>query len=87
MTEGWTVGVAARRTELLSQLGAAAVEPIDVTKEEATEHLQALIQRLGGMVLGFVGYHSTFFPKEKSFHKDLTNAEGPFYRENALNSY
>ena len=34
--QGWTVGVAARRVELLQGLGASAVERIDVTTDEAT---------------------------------------------------
>ena len=37
--QGWTVGVAARRLELLQAIGAAAVERIDVTEEEASEAL------------------------------------------------
>ena len=53
MKDGWTVGVAARREDKLKALGAAAFEPIDVTKEDATERLQTLISRLGGMDLFF----------------------------------
>ena len=53
IADGWTVGVAARRVELLQTLGAAAVEPIDVTKETATEHLRSLINKIGGMDLFF----------------------------------
>jgi len=53
MQQGWTVGVAARRVELLQDLGAAAVECIDVTKDDATEGLQRLIKQLGGMDLYF----------------------------------
>ena len=53
MRQGWTVGVAARRVELLQDLGAAAVECIDVTKEDAAEGLQRLIRKLGGMDLYF----------------------------------
>ena len=53
MKEGWTVGVAARRVDRLEELHAAAVEQIDVTQGEATERLQALIRRLGGMDLFF----------------------------------
>ena len=53
MKEGWTVGVAARRVDKLMELHASAVEPIDVTQEDATEHLQALISKLGGMDLFF----------------------------------
>lgn len=53
MRQGWTVGVAARRVELLQDVGAAAVERIDVTKDDATEGLQRLIRKLGGMDLYF----------------------------------
>lgn len=53
MAQGWKVGVAARRVELLQDLGAAAVERIDVTADEATEGMQRLITKLGGMDLYF----------------------------------
>lgn len=53
MEQGWTVGVAARRTELLQEIGADAIERIDVTTDEATEALQRLIGQLGGMDLFF----------------------------------
>ena len=53
MDQGWTVGVAARRVELLQNVGAAAVERIDVTADDATEALQRLISQLGGMDLFF----------------------------------
>lgn len=51
--QGWTVGVAARRTELLQDIGAVAIERIDVTTEDATEGLQRLIGKLGGIDLYF----------------------------------
>jgi len=51
--QGWTVGVAARRVELLQALGAAVTERIDVTNDNATEGLQRLIDKLGGMDLYF----------------------------------
>ena len=51
--QGWTVGVAARRTELLQDIGAAATQRIDVTTDDATEGLQQLIGKLGGMDLYF----------------------------------
>ena len=51
--QGWTVGVAARRVELLQDLGAAAIECIDVTTDDATEGLLRLINKLGGMDLYF----------------------------------
>ena len=53
MEQGWTVGAAARRVELLQSIGAAAVERIDVTADDATEGLQRLISKLGGMDLFF----------------------------------
>ena len=51
--EGWTVGVAARRLELLHDIGAVAAERIDVTAADATEALQRLITQTGGMDLFF----------------------------------
>ncbi|MBR1411377.1 MAG: SDR family NAD(P)-dependent oxidoreductase [Prevotella sp.] len=50
---GWTVGVAARRTELLNSIGAADVETIDVTSADADSRLMALVERMGGMDLFF----------------------------------
>ena len=61
MQQGWAVGVAARRVELLQDLGAAAVERIDVTADDATEALQRLITKLGGMDLYF---HSSGIGKQ-----------------------
>ena len=51
--QGWMVGVAARRVELLQEIGAAAVERIDVTTDEAAEALHRLINKIGGMDLYF----------------------------------
>ena len=51
--QGWMVGVAARRVELLQEIGAAAVERIDVTTDEAAEALHRLIDKTGGMDLYF----------------------------------
>ena len=53
LQEGWTLGVAARRVELLQTIGAAAVEQIDVTAYDAAKRLHSLIDRLGGMDLFF----------------------------------
>lgn len=50
---GWTVGVAARRLDLLQPIGAADVEQIDVTSADAPEKLMQLVDRLGGMDLFF----------------------------------
>lgn len=56
LAEGWKIGVAARREELLMQLKSEAPErvevmTIDITKPDAEERLMALIERLGGMHL------------------------------------
>ena len=78
--QGWTVGVAARRVELLQAIGAAAVERIDVTTEEATEALQRLIEKLGGMDLFF--YASGIGKQNRELKEDIelatmqTNAVG-----------
>ncbi len=50
---GWTVGVAARRLDLLQTIGAADVEQIDVISADAPEKLMQLVDRLGGMDLFF----------------------------------
>ena len=50
---GWTVGVAARRLDLLNNIGAADVEMIDVTSANADSSLMALVERMGGMDLFF----------------------------------
>ena len=56
IAEGWTLGVAARKVELLHELGDVKVEQIDVTKDDATMRLRSLIERLGGMDLFFYAY-------------------------------
>ena len=53
IAEGWTLGVAARRTDLLQTLGDVQVEQIDVTSEDATSRLRTLINKVGGMDLFF----------------------------------
>ena len=50
---GWTVGVAARRLDLLQTIGAADVEQIDVTSVDAPDKLMQLVERMGGMDLFF----------------------------------
>ena len=69
MKEGWTVGVAARRVDKLEELHAAAVEQIDVTQGEATERLQSLISRLGGMDLFF--YASGIGKQNRELKEDI----------------
>lgn len=69
MEQGWTVGVAARRVELLQRIGAAAVESIDVTADDATEGLQRLIRQLGGMDLFF--YASGIGKQNRELTEDI----------------
>ena len=67
--QGWKVGVAARRVELMPGLGAVAVEQIDVTADEATEALQRLIGKLGGMDLFF--YASGIDKQNRELKEDI----------------
>lgn len=78
--QGWTVGVAARRVDLLSTIGDVTVEQIDVTVEDATTHLHNLIEKLGGMDLFF--YASGIGKQNRELKEDIelrtveTNAMG-----------
>ena len=67
--QGWTVGVAARRVELMQNLGAAAIQQIDVTQPEATEALQRLISKVGGMDLFF--YASGIGKQNRELKEDI----------------
>lgn len=67
--QGWTVGVAARRVELLQGIGAAAVERIDVTANDATEALQRLIAKTAGMDLFF--YASGIGKQNRELKEDI----------------
>ena len=69
IAQGWTVGVAARRVELLQGIGAAAVERIDVTANDATEALQRLIAKTGGMDLFF--YASGIGKQNRELKEDI----------------
>ena len=58
LSDGWQLGIAARREEQLLELKATAPErievmTIDVTQPDADERLLSLIERLGGMDLYF----------------------------------
>jgi len=58
LAEGWHLGVAARRVDLLNSLKQIAPErvevmAIDITKPEAPEMLLTLIERIRGMNLYF----------------------------------
>jgi len=66
LTEGWQLGIAARREEQLLALKSTAPErieamTIDVTQTDAGERLLTLVERLGGMDLYF---HSSGIGKQ-----------------------
>lgn len=66
---GWTVGVAARRVDLLNTIGAADVEMIDVTSANADSGLMALVERMGGMDLFF--YASGIGKQNRELQADI----------------
>ena len=52
LDDGWKVGVAARRVDLLQTIGnVSEAEQIDVTDPNAAEQLRSMISQLGGMDL------------------------------------
>ena len=67
--DGWQVGVAARRVELMQHLGAAAIQQIDVTAPDATDALQRLIDQTGGMDLFF--YASGIGKQNRELNEDI----------------
>lgn len=69
LQQGWTLGVAARRVELLQSIGDVEVMQIDVTSEDATERLRDLIQRIGGMDLFF--YASGIGKQNRELKEDI----------------
>ena len=69
LQDGWTLGVAARRVELLQTIGAAEVAEIDVTAEDATARLRDLVARLGGMDLFF--YASGIGKQNRELKEDI----------------
>ena len=80
LKQGWKVGTAARRIDLLKTIGDVEREQIDVTKPEATQQLQHLIERVGGMDLFF--YASGIGKQNRELKEDIelatveTNAVG-----------
>lgn len=69
ISQGWTVGVAARRIERMQGIGAVAVEQIDVTTDEATTALERLINKTGGMDLFF--YASGIGKQNRELSEDI----------------
>lgn len=78
--KGWTVGVAARRIDLLNSIGAADVKQIDVTSTDAADRLMDLIKRMGGMDLFFyasgIGKQNRELTEDIELATMLTNGVG-----------
>ena len=75
---GWTVGVAARRVERLSEFPFTAC--IDINAENAGTQLLALIERVGGMDLYFhasgIGHQNRILSEEIELQTVTTNGLG-----------
>ena len=80
LADGWRVGAAARRIELLKTLGNVEVDQIDVTSEDAPILLRRLINKMGGMDLFFyasgVGRQNSVLQEEVELWTMQTNAVG-----------
>ena len=83
--EGWRVGAAGRREEALEALRATApeqvvTEPLDITRDDAPEHLSRLIDKLGGMDIYLhcsgIGKRNTGLLPEIELDTLRTNGEG-----------
>ena len=96
IAQGWTVGVAGRREAQLESLRAMAPEQVftqllDVTKDDATEHLQTLINKGGGMDLFLlssgIGMQNYTLDTEIELATAATNVEGFIRMTNAAYHY
>ncbi|MBR6180305.1 MAG: SDR family NAD(P)-dependent oxidoreductase [Prevotella sp.] len=85
LADGWIIGVAARRTDLLEQLKDTApervvMETIDVNADGAEDMLLSLIVTLGGMDLFFyapgIGWQNSTLEPDKENNTVTTNALG-----------
>ena len=76
--QGWMVGVAARRVELLTDFEHSA--QIDVTSPDAAEQLLALVERVGGLDLYFhasgIGHQNRELNEDIELRTLETNALG-----------
>ena len=96
IAQGWTVGVAGRREAELESLRAMAPEQVftqvlDVTKDDAAEHLQTLIDKVGGMDLFLlssgIGKQNYTLETEIELTTAATNVEGFIRMTNAAYHY
>ena len=96
IAQGWTVGAAGRREAELESLRAMAPEQVftqvlDVTKDDAAEHLQALINKVGGMDLFLlssgIGKQNYTLETEIELATAATNVDGFIRMTNAAYNY
>ena len=85
LLEGWKIGVAGRRQSSLENLQRAApdqiqIQALDVTQEDASEKLNLLIDKLGGMDLFLlssgIGFQNMDLNMEVELNTAHTNVEG-----------
>ena len=96
IAQGWTVGAAGRREAELESLRAMAPEQVftqvlDVTKDDAAEHLLTLINKVGGMDLFLlssgIGKQNYTLDTEIELATAATNIEGFIRMTNAAYHY
>lgn len=84
-SKGWQLGVAGRRDDVLQQLSnevpqVMAVRAIDITRDDAPQRLNGLINELGGIDLYFhssgIGYQNPALDADKEQRTVETNALG-----------
>ena len=82
---GWQIGAAGRREEALEKLRAQApdrivTESLDITRDDAPEHLSRLIDKLGGMDIYLhcsgIGKRNTELHPDIEINTLRTNGEG-----------
>ena len=85
LLDGWQIGVAGRRQSALENLQRAApdqiqIQALDVTQEDASEKLNLLIDKLGGMDLFLlssgIGFQNMDLNMEVELNTAHTNVEG-----------
>ena len=79
LLEGWKIGVAGRRQSSLENLQRAApdqiqIQALDVTQEDASEKLNLLIDKLGGMDLFLLSSGSGFQNMDLNMEVELNTA-------------
>lgn len=95
-SKGWQLGVAGRRDDVLQQLSnevpqVMAVRAIDITRDDAPQRLNGLINELGGIDLYFhssgIGYQNPDLDADKELRTVETNAVGMTRMVDAMFNY